>query len=93
MADTTRIAAPGKKIADAASQFEALLIGQILKSAHGSDSGGWLGTGDDDDASSTAMQVGEEYLSQSIAKSGGLGIAKMVVQGINKNAPAEVSKE
>ena len=75
-----------KKIADAASQFEALMIGQILKGAHGSESEGWLGAGDDDESSSTAIQVAEEYLGQAIAKSGGLGIARMVVHGITKPA-------
>ena len=74
-----------KKIADAAGQFEALMIGQILKAAHGSESAGWLGTGEDDDSSSTAIQMAEEYLGQAIAKGGGLGIAKMVIQGIDKN--------
>jgi hypothetical protein len=34
------------KIKAAATQFEALLIGQMLKSMHDTE-GGWLGTGDD----------------------------------------------
>jgi Rod binding domain-containing protein len=76
----------GKKIADAAGQFEALMIGQILKAAHGSESAGWLGAGEDDDSSSTAIQMAEEYLGQAIAKGGGLGIAKMVIKGIDKSA-------
>lgn len=76
----------GKKISDAAGQFEALMIGQILKAAHGSESAGWLGAGEDDDSSSTAIQMAEEYLGQAIAKGGGLGIAKMVIQGIDKSA-------
>ena len=73
------------KIANAASQFEALLIGQILKSAHGSGSEGWLGSGEDDDSSSTAISMAEEYLGQALASGGGLGIAKLVVKGIGKN--------
>lgn len=76
----------GKKVADAAGQFEALMIGQILKAAHGSESAGWLGAGEDDDSSSTAIQMAEEYLGQAIAKGGGLGIAKMVIKGIDKGA-------
>lgn len=74
------------KIDDAARQFEALMIGQILKSAHGSDSAGWLGAGEGDGASATAIQVAEEYLGQAIAKGGGVGIAKMVIRGVDKNA-------
>jgi hypothetical protein len=42
---------PGGKVAGAARDFEALLLGQILKSAHGD--GGWLGTSDDDAGSAT----------------------------------------
>ena len=87
-ASATPVDAPkpdGKKIADAARQFEALMIGQILKAAHGSGSEGWLGAGDDDESSSTAIQVAEEYLGQAIANSGGLGIARMVIQGVDKS--------
>lgn len=99
-ADTVRMSAGatpdspnsnGKKIADAAGQFEALMIGQILKAAHGSESGGWLGAGEDDDSSSTAIQMAEEYLGQAIAKGGGLGIAKMVIKGIGSGASKPAS--
>lgn len=76
-----------KKIADAAHGFEALMIGQILKASHGSGSDGWLGAGDDDESSSTAIQMAEEYLGQAISQGGGLGIAKMVVKNLSK-APA-----
>jgi Rod binding domain-containing protein len=77
----------GKKLADSARQFEALMIGQILKAAHGSESAGWLGAGDGDDSSSTAIQMAEEYLGQAIANGGGLGIAKMVIKGVDKGVP------
>lgn len=73
-----------QKIANAAKQFEALMIGQILKSAHGSDSSGWLGAGEDDDTASTGIEMAEEYLGQAIANGGGLGIAKTIVAGITK---------
>jgi Rod binding domain-containing protein len=81
----------GKKVADAARQFEGLMIGQILKSAHGSESEGWLGAGDDDEASSTAIQVAEEYLGQAIANSGGLGIARIVIKGVDKSGAKPAS--
>ena len=79
------------KVAHAANQFEALLIGQILKSAHGAGSEGWLGAGDDDETSSTAIQMAEEYLGQALASGGGLGIAKLVTQGLDKNNPKPAS--
>ena len=65
------------KIREAASQFESLLVGQILKSVHDEDGGGWLGTGEDKNASS-AMGLADEFLAQSISKRGGLGLAKMI---------------
>jgi peptidoglycan hydrolase FlgJ len=66
-----------QKIRDAASQFEGLLVGEMLKSMHEDGEGGWLGTGDDQTAAS-AMQLADEYLAQSISKNGGLGLAKMI---------------
>jgi Rod binding domain-containing protein len=66
-----------QKIRDAASQFEGLLVGEMLKSMHQDGDGGWLGTGEDPTASS-AMQLADEYLAQSISKNGGLGLARMI---------------
>jgi peptidoglycan hydrolase FlgJ len=65
-----------QKIQEAATQFESLLIGQVLKSAH-EDEGGWLGNGDDQTASS-AIGMADEYLAQSISKRGGFGLAQMI---------------
>ncbi|HUO31231.1 MAG TPA: hypothetical protein VMU80_18550 [Bryobacteraceae bacterium] len=73
------------KIKAAATQFEALLIGQMLKSMHDSE-GGWLGTGDDASASS-AMEYGQEVFAQALAQNGGLGLASMIARGLEK--PAE----
>jgi len=73
------------KIKAAATQFEALLIGQMLKSMHDSE-GGWLGTGDDESASS-AMEYGQEVFAQALAQNGGLGLASMIAHGLQK--PAE----
>jgi Rod binding domain-containing protein len=70
------------KIKAAATQFEALLLGQMLKSMHDSE-GGWLGTGDDESASS-AMEYGQEMLAQSLAANGGLGLASLITQGLEK---------
>jgi peptidoglycan hydrolase FlgJ len=70
------------KVKDAAKQFEALLIGQMMKSMNESE-GGWLGTGDDD-SSSSAMEYGQEIFAQSMAQGGGLGLAKMIANGLQK---------
>ena len=68
------------KILDAARQFEALLIGQMMKSMHDSE-GGWLGTGGDESASS-AMEYGQEVFAQSMASNGGLGLASLIAAGL-----------
>jgi flagellar protein FlgJ len=69
-----------EKVKASAKQFEALLIGQMLKSMRDSE-GGWLGTGGDD-ASSSAMEYAQESFAQSLADSGGLGLAKLIVKGL-----------
>jgi Rod binding domain-containing protein len=76
-----------EKIHDAASQFEALLIGQVLKAAHeGEDDGeGWLGTGEDQTAQSV-MGLADEYFARAIASRGGFGLAKGVSEGLEKRA-------
>jgi len=70
------------KVKDAARQFEALLIGQMMKSMHDSE-GGWLGTGGDE-SSSSAMEYGQEIFAQSMAQNGGLGLADLIVKGLQK---------
>ena len=67
------------RVDDAARQFEALLLGQMLKGMRDSE-GGWLGTGDDQ-SSSSAMEYAQEIFAQSLAAGGGLGVAKIVAQG------------
>jgi flagellar protein FlgJ len=70
------------KIRESAKQFEALMIGQMLKSMHDSE-GGWLGTGGDE-SSSAAMEYAQESFAQALASRGGLGLAAVVVKGFEK---------
>ncbi len=75
-----------EKIGEAATQFESLLIGQLLKSMHDDEDGeGWLGTGDDRGASPT-LGLADQYLAQAMSKRGGLGLAKSVAAGLSKAA-------
>lgn len=74
-----------EKAAGAARDFEALLIGQMLRSVREEDSG-WLGTGDDD-AGATAMGIGEEELAGAIAAAGGFGLAKIIAAGLSPRTP------
>src|SRR5579871_4095241 len=71
------------KVKSAATQFEALLISQMLKSMRDAE-GGWLGTGDD--AASSAMEYGQEIFAQALANSGGLGLASLIVKGLQPPA-------
>lgn len=70
------------KLHNAAQQFEALVIGEMLRAEResGSDasgSGGWLDTGGDS-GSESAMDLAEGQLSNALAQGGGLGLAKMI---------------
>ena len=70
------------RVGRAATDFEALLLGQMLKSARES------GESDDEekDPNSTMIDFGEQQFAQALASSGGFGIAKMVVAGLTKHA-------
>ena len=83
-----------EKIKDAASQFEALMIGQILKAAHGDSDEGAFG-GEADPASASAMDFANEYFARAMAAKGGLGLSKMIVAGLQKHAtpPATVPEK
>jgi Rod binding domain-containing protein len=74
------------KVHKAAQQFEALLIAEMLKTAHG-DSEGWLGTGNDQ-AGSSAMAIAEEQFAQALSNRGGLGLAQLIEKGLTKSTNA-----
>ncbi len=68
-----------KKLSEAAKQFEALMISQMMKSVRDSSDSGWLSDGDEaGEDSSTGMA--EEQFAQAMASSGGLGLAQMVIK-------------
>jgi Rod binding domain-containing protein len=82
-----------EKIKDAASQFEALLIGQILKTVHQDSDDASLG-GDSDPASASAMDFANDYFARAMAAKGGLGLTKMIVSGLEKQStPAPDPKQ
>jgi Rod binding domain-containing protein len=75
-----------EKIQKAATDFEALLIAQLLKSARES-GGGMTGDADEqDETNSTMIELGEQQLAQALAANGGLGIGKMVIAGLTNHA-------
>jgi Rod binding domain-containing protein len=72
------------KLKHVATDFEALLIGQMLRSARESSS---ANSDDDSDQSNESLiELGEQQFAKAIAGSGGLGIANMIVAGLSKNA-------
>jgi Rod binding domain-containing protein len=68
-----------KDAADAARQFEALLLAQLLREAHQSSAG------DDKDATQDTMwDVAAQHFAHVMAKNGGLGLAKLIASGLPK---------
>lgn len=84
------------KVHDAAQQFEALLIGQILRTERESGNG-WLGSGGDS-ASDCATEYAEQQFATLLARQGGLGLANLIAAGLksaqaarDSNSPAHSS--
>ncbi|HSW49116.1 MAG TPA: hypothetical protein VLH09_03030 [Bryobacteraceae bacterium] len=73
---------PRVRLQEAARQFEALLIRELLRAARG-DSEGWLGAGEDQSAAS-AMGLAEEQFAGALAAQGGLGLASLIVAGLER---------
>jgi Rod binding domain-containing protein len=80
------------KIANAAKQFESLLIAQILKSMHEDGSAGWMGEGEDDQSADSAMELAEEQFAQALATRGGLGLSRLIVQGLTTESLASSNR-
>ena len=69
-----------EKVRDAAQQFEALLIGQILRSAR-QDGSGWFSDGEDP-SGEVATDYAEQQFATVLAQKGGLGLADMIAKGL-----------
>jgi Rod binding domain-containing protein len=65
--------------AEAAGQFEALLLGQMLRSAH---SGSGLDAEQQDSASETLWDMGAQQFAQVLAKNGSFGIGRMIASSL-----------
>ena len=74
--------AKARKILDAAHQFEALLIEQLLRGMRGSGEG-WLSDGGDG-AGSIATEFAEQQLAGTFSAQGGLGLASLIVSGLDR---------
>ena len=67
------------KVRDAAEQFEALLLGQILRSVRQSGAG-WLG--ESDPSADCATDFAEQHFAAMLARQGGLGLAALIARGL-----------
>jgi flagellar protein FlgJ len=79
------------RIKESAGQFEALLIAQMLRSAREESAGGWTGDSEDNDSASM-MEMSEQHIAQMLAAQGGLGLAKMIVDGLSREASSALKK-
>jgi peptidoglycan hydrolase FlgJ len=70
------------KLVDAAQQFEATMLQEMLKPMqHGQDS--WGGeVKSDDTAADTISSFGTESIAKAISKAGGFGLAKQIVSKV-----------
>lgn len=65
----------------AAVQFEALLVGQLLRGMREAGGGGWLGA-DQQSPASSMVELAEQHLALMLAGQGGLGLARFVQDGL-----------
>jgi flagellar protein FlgJ len=70
------------RIHEAAQQFEALLIGQMMHSVRES-TGNWLKTGEDS-SGDCATDFAEQQFAANMAKQGGLGLATLISTGLSR---------
>lgn len=73
--DTARLPDPPDKIRNAAQQFEALMLGQILRAARENSGAG---------SSDCALDYAEQQFATVMARNGGLGLASLIVKGLEQ---------
>lgn len=71
-------------IRKSAQDFEGLLVEQMMQSMRGS---GWLGS--EEKSGESIMEFAEQQLSQLISQSGGLGLARLIEQGLKAQSSSE----
>lgn len=82
------------KLHDAARQFEALMITEMLKTARETSSDGSL-SGDEETGEDSSMSLAEGQFAQAISNNGGLGLAKMIERTMSRSgdSPAGVPSD
>lgn len=81
------------KLVDAAQQFEAMMMQEMMKPLQAGNDG-WGGEQQNDDpAADTVSGFGTEAVAKAIAKGGGLGIAKQVIQQVTLEHQRNAAKK
>jgi Rod binding domain-containing protein len=86
---TARAAKDPLKLAQAATEFESLLLAQILRSVRESTSEGWLGSSRSE--VNPTMELAETQLARVMAERGALGITKMLMSGLAPDKASEAA--
>ena len=84
-ADGTSTPSP-EKLHSVAQQFEALLIGEMLKSIHEAAQDSSADDDDDDAGGDSAMDMAQTQFAQAIAMQGGLGLSHMIETGLAQDS-------
>jgi Rod binding domain-containing protein len=79
------------RLATAAQQFEALMIGEMMKSAREASDGGWLSS-DADSGEESAMGMAETQFAQALASHGGFGLAKTIEKSMTRQPAVQNEK-
>ena len=81
------------KLKDGAQQFEAMMLGEMLKPLHFGGAADAAGEGDDDRAGGTIESFGTEALTKAIAAGGGFGIARQILRQVTAERDARQGGE
>jgi Rod binding domain-containing protein len=74
---TAESLAKPKNVTEAAQQFEALLLGQMLQNMHASEES-------QDPTSETMWDMAAQQFAQVLSRNGGLGLAKLIASGLDR---------
>jgi Rod binding domain-containing protein len=75
-----------KNTAEAAQQFEALMIGQMLRTAREAGGNGSLDPDSEENATSEPLlDLADQQFAQVLANNGGFGLAKMIAKSLNQS--------
>jgi flagellar protein FlgJ len=69
---------------ESARQFEALLIGQLLRQAREASAGSWLGDSEDS-TNSPLLELAEEQFAQLLARKGAFGLSEVIGRALEQS--------